>query len=292
MSGESTRRLLVTDLDNTLWDWFQAWYESFSVLLSQVAAMSGVKQQQLEEEIQSIHQLRRTAEYSNLLNEMPSLVELAAPEQPSSFFAEALHAFRSRRKASTNLYPGVQSTLLELKSRGVRIAAYTESGAFWTGWRIRNTGLDGIIDVLYSAADHALPQGMVVEDLRTGHNPPDSYQFKSTLHHNTPIGEIKPSAAILESILSDQHCTSREAVYIGDSLMKDIAMAQSVGVLDVHAKYGEAQAKPEYELLRRVTHWSAEDVERERSLSLNAGRVVPTLTCAQGFAEVLQAFDR
>ena len=24
------RRLLVTDLDNTLWDWFEPWYESFT----------------------------------------------------------------------------------------------------------------------------------------------------------------------------------------------------------------------------------------------------------------------
>ncbi len=31
------RRLLITDLDNTLWDWFEAWYESFSALLDGLA---------------------------------------------------------------------------------------------------------------------------------------------------------------------------------------------------------------------------------------------------------------
>ena len=30
---ERPRRLLVTDLDNTLWDWFEAWYQSFSALV-------------------------------------------------------------------------------------------------------------------------------------------------------------------------------------------------------------------------------------------------------------------
>ena len=36
-------QLLITDLDNTLWDWFAAWYESFSALLDGLVALSGVE---------------------------------------------------------------------------------------------------------------------------------------------------------------------------------------------------------------------------------------------------------
>lgn len=63
-------------------------------------------------------------------------------------------------------------------------------------------------------------------------------------------------------------------------------MAQAAGVTDVHARYGEAQNEPGYDLLRRVTHWSDEDVERERELAANA-QVLPTHTCKSRFAEVL-----
>ena len=42
---EATRpraRLLVTDLDNTLYDWFDIWHSSFSALLEEVARISGL----------------------------------------------------------------------------------------------------------------------------------------------------------------------------------------------------------------------------------------------------------
>jgi len=37
-------------------------------------------------------------------------------------------------------------------------------------------------------------------------------------------------------------------------------------VPDVWAKYGESRSKEGYDQLRRVTHWSQEDVEREIAL--------------------------
>lgn len=284
------KRLLITDLDNTLWDWFEAWYESFSAMLWRLCQLSGVDQVVLEQQIRRIHQARGTTEYSNLVREVPALVAAAAPHDPAVVFDDALHLLNSRRKAQTRLYPGVRDALLLLKRSGVRIVAYTESGAFWTEWRIRHTELDGVIDVLYSAPDHLLPDGMHSEDLRTGYHPPSTYGLKYTLHHHLPRDVYKPNEEVLRSILSDQQCLPSGAVYIGDSIMKDIAMAQATGVLDVHAEYGQAQRKSTYELLRRVTHWSDEDVAREKALALSCGDVKPTVTCAEQFSEVLDVF--
>ena len=126
---------------------------------------------------------------------------------------------------------------------------------------------------------------MTVADLRT--LPPASYQgFSATVHHQVPAGLTKPNLAVLQSILEDQSCDVEQAVYLGDSLMKDIAMAQSAGVLDVHATYG-VQNRPEYDLLRRVTHWTDEDVERERRIAASTGDIVPTLRCLRSFEEIL-----
>lgn len=291
MSVEQSRTLLITDLDNTLWDWFRAWHDSFSAMLTRLVDLSGVSQDQLEREIRPIHQLRGTSEYSNLLNEVPSLREAASPLTPAAAFDDALHVLNSRRKAATSLYPGVMDTLLKLKQHGVSIVAYTESIAYWTEWRIQRTGLDGVIDVLYSAEDHDLPAGMSVKDLRTGYKPPGEYGLKATAHHHTPRGVLKPDPTVLRSILRDQQCQPKRAVYVGDSLMKDVTMAQSVGVVDVHAKYGEAQSESGYALLRRVSHWSDADVERERRLAKTSDAVAPTHVCHQSFAEVLPLFD-
>lgn len=287
---DEARRLLITDLDNTLWDWFQAWFESFSALLDGLIAVSGVDRGILEEQIKSIHQRRGTTEYSNLIREVPVLIEAAAPRDPFEVFGAALHAQNSRRKASTELYPGVRESLFALKQAGVRIVGYTESGAYWTEWRIRHTGLDGVIDVLYSSLDHDLTAGVDLADLRTGHYDESAYGLRETVHRHVPFGVLKPSPEILTTILRDEECSPGAAAYLGDSLMKDIAMAQSANVLDIHAQYGLVQHQEEYDLLRRVTHWPDRDVAQEKKLARPESTVVPTLSCLQQFSEVLPVF--
>lgn len=287
---DPARRLLITDLDNTLWDWFEAWYESFSALRDALVALSGVDRGVLEEEIKAVHQQRGTTEYSNLVREVPALVSAAAPRDPAEVFDAALHAQNSRRKATTRLYPGVREALLTLKDAGLRIAAYTESGAYWTEWRMRHTALDGVIDVLYSSPDHDLAAGVDVAELRTGHYDAETYGLRFTKHLHVPQGVLKPNQEILRVILDEEGCDPSQAAYLGDSLMKDIAMAQTAGVLDIHAAYGLVQQRQEYDLLRRVTHWSDQDVAREKALARPSGPVTPTVVCRDGFAEILPIF--
>lgn len=282
-------QMLITDLDNTLWDWFEAWYQSFTVLLDGLVAISGIERLLLEEQIKSIHQKRGTTEYSNLVREVPALVDFAGERDPFDVFDDALHAQNSRRKAATALYPGVSETLQTLKRQGVRIVAYTESGAYWTEWRIRNTGLDGVIDMLYSSPDHDIAAGVDLNELRTGRYE-GSYGLQATEHRHVPMRVLKPSRKVLLTIVDEQGCAPSQVAYLGDSLMKDIVMAQAAGVLDAHAAYGQAQYRPEYDLLRRVTHWTDADVEREAALTLANTKVVPSLALHEGFSEILPVF--
>jgi phosphoglycolate phosphatase len=279
---------VVTDLDNTLWDWFVPWYESFSAMLDRLSEMSGVPQGVLETEIRAVHQLRGTSEYSNLLNELPSLIARSGNSTPLEVYDDAVHVLHKTRKSATALYPKVKQTLEKIRASGVTVAAYTESLAYWTEWRIKHTELDGIIQYLYSAPDHDLPAGTTFEQLRR--RPSDEYGLKLTSHRHVPRGEVKPNPDILASILKDLSCEPADAVYVGDSLLKDVQMAQQAGVVDIHAAYGEAQSKPEYELLRRVSHWPDEVVSQEKQL-LRDPVIKPTVTLGQGFYEILQHLE-
>ncbi|WP_050668301.1 HAD hydrolase-like protein [Luteipulveratus halotolerans] len=147
-----------------------------------------------------------------------------------------------------------------------------------------------MIDVLYSSPDHDQLAGVDSADLRTGHYGDDHYRLRGTQHRFVPNGALKPNVEILNTILDEQDCAPGDAVYLGDSLMKDIAMAQDAGVLDAHAQYGLAQHRAEYDLLRRVTHWSDKDVARERELAKPRGAVTPSIVCHDGFADILPTF--
>jgi phosphoglycolate phosphatase-like HAD superfamily hydrolase len=280
--------LLVTDLDNTLFDWFSMWYASFGSMLSALSEMSGLPQTVLEQEIRIVHQRRGTSEYSYLLNEIPSLQALHPGEDVATVYGEAIHRYRSARKATAALYPTVRDTLLAVQHAGVPVVGYTESREYYTTWRLRELGLDGVLDYVYSPQDHDFPDGVSPAALRSRCT--EDYGLRHTQVRHTPEGVHKPSANILRSIVDAFAVPPSRVVYAGDSLMKDVAMAQSVGALDVLAEYGISQHKEGYELLRRVSHWSDEDVERERQIS-EAGVDPPSYRLRENFSELLELFD-
>jgi FMN phosphatase YigB (HAD superfamily) len=280
---------LVTDLDNTLWDWFAIWHAGFSALMDGLIAESGVEQSTLEREIRVIHQANGTSEYPPelLLPLLPSLAVLSDREALLTKYDDAIHAFHKARKDAVRLYPGVMETLKAVRESGCMVLAYTESLAFVTTQRLLRVGLDGMIDHLYSPPDHDLPSGVALEKLRR--YDAERYTLKRTISSKTPPGERKPNPGILKSILADARAEPSTTVYVGDSRMKDVAMAQAVGVVDVLAAYGEVQTRDGYDLLQRVSHWPDEDVQSEQ-LIIEHAPVQPTVTLSVGFGELLDNF--
>jgi phosphoglycolate phosphatase len=279
--------LVITDLDNTLYDWFEFWYHSFGALLSRLVRDSNIPREVLIREIKQIHERHQTSEYAFLLQEIPSLQKLHPGESIVKIYDDAVHEYRRARKQHLSVYPGVLPALEFLKQNGTLIVGYTESMGFYSASRVRALGLDGLLDVLYSSEDHSLPHGVARENIRM--YPPENYGLLRTVHRHTPAGELKPNPAVLLDIIREVGGRTETSIYIGDSLMKDVLMAQEAGVTDAHAQYGTAHTREEYELLRSVTHWTAEQVERERVASSRTVR--PTFILERGFQEILDLFE-
>lgn len=271
------KKLLITDVDNTLFDWQLLWYESFSKMSHKAIEISGINPEEYYAECSKLHQKYGTSEYSFVLTELPSLKEMYGAEV-RKIMQPAIDEFRNAQSKNLKLYPDVNTTLDKLKESGVTIAAFTESKAFYTNSRFKKLGLDEKIDFLYSPNDHALPE----------HRQPGVYDLKHTEHRFTPEGESKPNPHILLSIIEELGFDIKETVYVGDNLLKDVYMAQQAGVLDVYAAYGAAQHREiEYDLLKKVTHWTPEMVVREKN-ALRPGAINPTHTVRNSFNEILR----
>jgi phosphoglycolate phosphatase len=281
------KTLLITDVDNTLFDWQTLWFETFSAMSEKVIEISGVDPDTYHAECSVIHQKYGTSEYSHLLEELPCLQAIYGSDifptlQP------AVDAFRVARTATLKLYDGVIETLETLRASGTMIAAYTESLAFYTSYRFRKLGLDGLISYLYSPADHLMPVSR--EAIRKYDSA--TYELKGTAHRFTPEGELKPNPDILLTIITELGYSPEQTAYVGDNPLKDVYMAQQVGVLDIHAAYGAGQhRKEEYDLLKKVTHWTPEMVAREQA-ALRPGAITPTHTLSESFAELLPIMQR
>ena len=279
--------VLVTDMDNTLFDWLGMWEAAFGAMLERLTADSGVPRETLEREFFALHQRHGTTEYAFAIQELPSLRARHPPEELPGRYAAAIEAYRTMRRRTLALYPGVLDTLRAVRATGALVIAYTESRAYYADYRVRTLGLDGALDYLYSLPDHALPEGTTPSQIRR--YPPEHYRLRRTVHRHTREGAWKPDASVLLEILRDVGADPARAVYVGDSLVKDVAMAQAASVVDVFARYGDVRSRPGYALLRRVTHWSPAMLAR--SEALREGDVHPTHVLADGFAELLALVD-
>lgn len=284
-AARSFATVLVTDMDNTLFDWLGMWQAAFGAMLEHLMADSGVPRATLEAEFFAIHQRHGTTEYAFAIQELPSLRARHAPdaEDLPGRYAAAIDAYRVMRRRTLALYPGVRETLRAVRAAGALVIAYTESRAYYADYRVRTLDLDGALDYLYSLPDHALPEGVTASQIRR--YPPEHYRLRSTVARHTREGTWKPDASVLRDILSDVGAEPAAAVYVGDSLIKDVTMAQAAGVLDVFARYGDVRSRPGYDLLRRVTHWSPAMLAR--SEGIREADVRPTHVLGDGFAELL-----
>jgi FMN phosphatase YigB (HAD superfamily) len=281
------KRVLITDLDNTLFDWVDLWYHCFSGMLNKIVEISGIPAEQLKPAIKRIHRRHGTSEYSFLIEEIPQLKAKFETHNLTQVFSPAIEAYQAERRKRLALYPHVAETLLKIRGRGALIIGYTESMAFYSNYRMRRLGLDGVIEKVFSPHDHDIPTSINPDDLRK--YPASHYAFKYTIHTHTPRASKKPDVAVLEAIILDLGVPKDECAYVGDSLFKDMAMAQDAGVTDVWAKYGQAQQRSEYNLLREVTHWTDEDVEREKQITQRD--VNPGITLSESFGQLLDYFE-
>jgi FMN phosphatase YigB (HAD superfamily) len=279
---------LITDLDNTLFDWVELWLHCFSAMLDSIAEISGIAKERLIPEIAAVHQRHGTSEYSFLIEELPSLEPILNRRPATAVFSAAIQKYRSQRRKHLQLYPTVAETLLKIKGQGSLIVAYTESMAFYSNYRIRRLGLDGVLDYVFAPKDHVIPAALSSDDLRK--YPAEHYELTYTKQAFTPPGSKKPDTDVLDTIISNLRLRKTDCVYVGDNLMKDTAMAIDCGVEDVWAQYGQAHKRPEYRLLQQVTHWTPEEVEREQKIKARVD-VHPTHVLESTFSEILKLFD-
>src|SRR6516165_1842279 len=140
---------IITDLDNTLYDWVAMWGAAFKAMLRVLVERSAIDQAVIEAEARDVHRKYGTSEYSFLIESLPCLQRKHPGANLTEVYGDAIRAYRAAREASLRLYPTVMETLTALKSKGCLVIGYTDSRAFYSAYRIRKLGLDGVLDFLF-----------------------------------------------------------------------------------------------------------------------------------------------
>lgn len=281
-------RLLVCDLDNTLYDWVGYFVPSFYAMVDEVVRITGCDRDALLDDFREVHQHHHDSEHPFALLETRTIKSLF-PRKSRSEVAEALdpafHAFNSTRKTTLKLYPGVREGLEGLRNAGLTLVAHTESKLYAVKDRLTRLDLIPYFSRVYCR-----------ERPKSLHpNPKTGREWLNTFPMNVVVElshhQRKPDPKVLLEICHKEGFPLAQCAYVGDSIARDILMAKKTGCLAIWAKYGSSHDANEYKKLVRITHWTPADVSREAKLQEEAKTIRPDIVLQQSFAEILAALD-
>lgn len=277
-------RLLICDLDNTLYDWVTYFVTSFYAMAGTAAALTGCNQDKLLDDFRKVHQKYHDCEHPFALLETETVTELfpgRTRAQIATALRPALEAFNSSREVTLRLHPDVNKTLSALQSHGIKIVAHSESKFHAVVDRLERLNLAKYFARIYCqervSIEHPFADQRRVRDIE------HDAKIIELSHH-----QRKPDTSVVTEICSDLNIELAETAYIGDSVAKDVLMAKEAGVFAIWARYGAQHDPKIYEKLVRISHWTPEDVEREKKLARIGASVKPDFIAAHSFGEILR----
>jgi FMN phosphatase YigB (HAD superfamily) len=266
-------KLAVFDLDNTLYDWVSYFVPAFRAMVEVLVGEYSADEAELLASLQRVHSARGTTEYAFALSELDVLHGMEESVAASGERSHpAIAAFRREALRRLRTYADVPHVLEALREDGRVLVAYTDAMATYADSRLEQLGLAGYFEELVATEDHAIPD--TASDFLAW-LPPARFRRRAVPRHRS-LGqsERKPCPVPLLRLLEEHDIEPHETVFVGDSLTRDIPLAQTAGVHDVFAAYGRSYDPALWEQLVAVTHWTQEDVAREQVLA--AHRRQPT----------------
>jgi FMN phosphatase YigB (HAD superfamily) len=275
------KKLLITDLDNTLYDWVTFFTASFRSMLEELMRLLAIehkekeaKAEQILREFQMVHQKYGNSEQPFAILEIPSVQQRFPGLSQAELIKEldpALHRFNSMRKRTLALYPGIADVLKRLSKQGITIVGHTEALLINAYWRLRALGVDSYFTRLYTLEGM---ESIYVPDGTRWVDPPPG--FVTVL----PREERKPNPRLISDICQrEQIPTSKASVYyLGDSRVRDIPMAKAAGITAIWARYGTKYDPACWTFLEKISHWTDAERAKEKDLAAISSEVDPDYT--------------
>lgn len=278
-------QLVITDLDNTLYDWVAFFVPAFYRMVDCAVGILEVDREKLLDELKAVHQNYHNSEQPFAILETPSVAQrfpAKSPKELRRLLDEAFRAFNTVRNEKLRLYPGVASTIRKIRDAGTVVVGHTEAKTTNSVYRAQLLGLDQLLMKLYA------PQAVGLE--RPDGPRADFQELLNRCVRILPPDHRKPDPKVLSDICSDHHVPLEHSLYVGDSLTRDVFMARKAGARSAWAHYGSVYDENLWHKLVRVTHWTEDDVEREVRLRTEAAGIQPDAEL-KGFSDLLQLFE-
>ena len=291
-----TVRLVVTDMDNTLYSWIDYIVPAVEAMVDAVVRATGAPRLKVVQSLKAVYTKYESNEYPFALQESSLFADFPEFGSFDKLVIEpARIAFAGARRKYLRPYKTVIDTLQQLKERRIPVVALTDAPRNPAEQRARHMQLDQHLTAIYTLPGFNFPAGpdgaaLVAPDIL-------QKEVRGEYRAACPVIELprdheKPNPRGLLQICNTYSVDPRDVVVVGDSVKKDIAVAREVGALDCWAEYGTYVS---LEYRERLDIISAAAITRRHAASVfesgQAQQLVPTHTFSN-FAQLLDVIDR
>jgi phosphoglycolate phosphatase len=235
-------RLVVTDMDGTLYSWIDYIVPAVESMVDAVGKATGFPRLKVVQSLKAVYSKYESNEYPFALQESSLYAEFPEFGSFDKLVIEpARMAFAEARRKYLKPYKTVVDTLVTLKERKIPVVALTDAPRNPAEQRVKRMELDKHLTALYTMPGFTFPASAEGEKLVA----PDILQKeeKGAYRAACPVVELpreyeKPKTDGLLRICKDYGVDPKHVLVVGDSLKKDIGMAREVGAIDCWAEYG------------------------------------------------------
>jgi FMN phosphatase YigB (HAD superfamily) len=299
MAADKTA-LLVSDVDNTVFDWVGYYTRAITALFETVARITKLPVPQLATEARDVFSRHGSIEYPFLIQELPS-VEAWAKHDIDRLLREVVEpgrkAFLAEAERGLVPYVDVPETLKKLREKFPRtpLVALTDAPRYVAMWKLNKLGLLDSFDAVYGLPDPRIPTSTVHGRVKVDpeillkHLQQSNFGFEGKIRI-LPEEYEKPGTRGLKTVLMDfdldeNPADRRRVVWVGDNLRKDVALGQKLGVRTVWARYGVVQDPELFKTLH--TFSPVENIHKNASIDQSvSGAPQPDVTL-ECFADIL-----
>ena len=254
-------KLLITDLDNTLYNLIDYFGPSFRAMVHALSRKTKIEEEVLLSNFKQVFLKRESLEYGFAVQELEIFHSLP-PEKMFALIKLAKGAFKRGRDKYLRPYSTVKETLEWLTKRSVIVVGVSNAPFFNAQIRLKQLHIDKYFYGLAARKDLFIPEDEYTKNINQKKS---ALKFESTKIVKKWIltkEQMKPNPFAYKKIMDDLKISPEDTYVIGDSIAKDIQPAIEVGAKGIWAKYGEKSDKKNLDTVLNMTNWSSAEIKK------------------------------
>lgn len=249
MSHSQKPKLIICDLDNTLFDWIDYFAPASKASILKASEVTGIPYEKLCEEYKEILDREESIEYPFVIQQLPSILQhyhFDFEKMLAECCEPARNEFTLTAYPWLKPYPNVIKTLKALKETrpDAKLTVLTDAPLQVAIWRLYKLGILNYFDGIYGLENPKLPliqnNILVSKEVLFKNIDRWRYGFLGRLRE-LPNDYGKPNPGGFKNMLMDfnfEKYNKRDIVFIGDNVYKDVQLCIDQKITSIWAKFG------------------------------------------------------